>query len=75
MENLSSTLPTRTTSHSALFGCWGPRGFSKVRRKKNEHGEYVVRFWNLFGEENKEARYFTDSWEDAKATAEKMANG
>lgn len=51
----------------------GPKGKASVSRRKNEFGEYVVRFWEADGTRNKNADYFTSDYDDACGTARAMS--
>lgn len=50
----------------------GPNGKAVVTKRKNEFGEYVVRFYNPDGTRNRDADYFTNDYDDAVNTAKAM---
>jgi hypothetical protein len=52
----------------------GQNGKATIPARRNEHGEYHVRFYTPDGKRYAEADYFTDDRMDAIGTARKMVD-
>ena len=47
----------------------GPKGKATLQKRRNEHGEYVVRFYKPDGTRHPDGDYFSDDYTDAYNTA------